>query len=195
MLELALVYAIDGEPEKLGKAEVLCERILSGRPTDTVFCTARAVLCYIYLKHGDKDKAITAAQLLPHEAVCRFTVLKEIENNPSMNDINRCLNSIMFRDNAEHDILVIDFGLDMIPMVTEGKLLEIIKEMREKCGKDKNGRIKIPAIRVRDNIELLPNQLRLRYYADYLIDKQFTDYNTGINEILEALCNIAKRTI
>ena len=42
MLELALVYAIDGEPEKLGKAEVLCERILSGRPTDTVLCTARA---------------------------------------------------------------------------------------------------------------------------------------------------------
>jgi len=192
MLELALVYALDGEPEKLAKAEVLCERILSAKPSDTILCTARAVLCYILMKSGDKEKAVNTAQLLPHEEVCRFTVLKEMENDPSVDDINRCLSSIMFRDNAEHDILVIDFGLDMLPMVKEGQLLEKIKEVREKTGKNKNGRYKIPMIRIRDNVELLPNQIRLRYYEDYLIDKQFIDYNTGVSEILEILRSIEK---
>jgi len=193
MLELALVYAIDGESEKLVKAELLCERILSGNPSDTELCTARAVLCYIYMKSGDKEKATNAAQSLPHEAVCRFTVLNEINKDPSSDEINRCLSSIMFRKNAEHDILVIDFGLDMVPMAEEGNLLEKISEVRAKAGKDKKGRSKLPAVRVRDNTELQPNQIRLRYYTDYLLDKQVPDYKTGITEIIKILRKITGR--
>ena len=187
MLELALVFASDGEPGKLNKAESLCERILSGNPSEVVLCTARAVLCYTYLKSGQKEKAINAAQLLPHAAVCRFTVLAEIEKDPSADDINKCLNSIMFRDNAEYDIFVIDFGLDMLPMIKEGYLLEKINETRNKAGKSKTGQSKIPMVRVRDNIELLPNQVRLRYYSEFLVDKQFIDYNDALTEIMGAL--------
>ncbi|MCL2820650.1 MAG: helix-turn-helix domain-containing protein [Oscillospiraceae bacterium] len=194
MLELALVYALDGDPEKLGKAEVLCERIISGKPSDTVLCTARAVLCYIFLKYGDNEKAVTAAQLLPHEAVCRFTVLKEIEKNPDTEDINKCLFRIMSRDNAEHDILVIDFGLDMLPMIEEGKLLEKIKETREKTGKDKKARDKIPPVRIRDNPGLSPNQVRLRYYTDYLLNKQFTSPAAAVSDILKILLKISKNS-
>jgi transcriptional regulator with XRE-family HTH domain len=187
MLELALVFAIDGDSEKLDKAESLCERILSGNPSEVVLCTARAVLCYIYLKSGQKDKAINAAQLLPHAAVCRFTVLTEIDKDPNTDDINKCLSSIMFRDNAEYDILVIDFGLDMLPMIEEGNLLEKISEARSRAGKSKTGQNKIPMVRVRDNIELLPNQVRLRYYSEYLIDMQFNDYNDALSEIMGVL--------
>jgi len=192
MLELALVYAIDGEREKLVKAELMCERILSGNPSDTVLCTARAVLCYVYMKSGAKEKAVNAAQLLPHEAVCRSTVLMEIEKNPDADEINRCLSGIMFRENAEHDILVIDFGIDMLPMVEEGNLLDKISEVRAKAGKDKKGSYKLPMVRVRDNMELPSNQVRLRYYSEYLLDKQFTDQNTGITEIIKVLRKIAK---
>jgi transcriptional regulator with XRE-family HTH domain len=192
MLELALVLAIDGEPEKLGKAEILCERILSGNPSETVMCTARAVLCYIYLKNGNKEKAVNSAQTLPHEAVCRFTVLAEIEKDPSIDDINTCLRGISFRDNAEHDILVIDFGLDMLPMIEEGNLLDKISEIRRKAGKDKTGQYKIPMIRVRDNVELLPDQVRLRYYSDFPIDKQFVDWSDAIIEVTKVLTQIAK---
>jgi transcriptional regulator with XRE-family HTH domain len=192
MLELALVLSIDGKSEKLGKAEILCERILSGNPSEIVMCTARAVLCYIYLKSGNKEKAVKSAQSLPHKAVCRFTVLAEIEKDPNPEDINNCLRGISFRDNAEHDILVIDFGLDMLPMIEEGNLLDKISEIRRKAGKDKNGQYKLPMIRVRDDIELLPDQVRLRYYTDFPINKQFVDFNDAINEIIKVLTQIAE---
>jgi len=182
MLELALVLAIDGESEKLGKAENLCERILSGNPSETVMCTARAVLCYIYLKSGKKEKAVESAQSLPHKAVCRFTVLAEIKKDPNPEDINNCLRGISFRDNAEHDILVIDFGLDMLPMIEEGNLLDKISEVRKKTGKEKSGYYKLPMIRVRDNIELLHDQVRLRYYTEFLIDKQVVYQLLTLNE-------------
>ena len=191
MLELALVLAINGESEKLGKAELLCERILTSTPSETVMCTARAVLCYIFLKAGNKEKAVESAQSLPHKAVCRFTVLAEIEKDPSIDDINSYLRGISFRDNAEHDILVIDFGLDLLPMIEEGNLLDKISGIREKAGKDKSGQHKLPMIRVRDNVELLPNQVRLRYYSDFQIDKQFLDFNDAITEIINVLTSIA----
>ena len=187
MLELALALAIDGSSEKLAKAETLCERILASNPSESVLCTARAVLCYIYLKSEDKDKAINTAQKLPHVAVCRFTVLEEIEKAPSSDDINRLLRGIMFRENAEHDVLVVDFGIDMLPMIKEGKLLDKISEIRNTAGKDKAGQHKLPLVRVRDNVEIAPNHVRLRHYSDYLIDKEFDDFKKAVDEVLEVL--------
>jgi len=77
-------------------------------------------------------------------------------------------------------------------MIEEGNLLDKISDIREKIGKDKSGQNKIPVIRVRDNFELMPNQIRLRYYSDFLIDKQFSDFNNAIIEIIEVLIDIAK---
>jgi len=138
----------------------------------------------------DKEKAVETAQSLPHEAVCRFTVLAEIDKNPSTDEINKCLSHITFRDNAEHDTLVIDFGIDMIPMVEECDLLEKITEARKNAGKDKKGRDKIPPVRVRDNTELAPTQVRLRYYSDYLLNKQFTDNTACVDELITILQNL-----
>jgi len=193
MLELALVLAMDDDAEKLSRAESLCERILSGNPSDTVLYTTRAVLCYIYLKSGNKAKAVDAAQILPHTQVCRFTVLEEIDKNPSAEEINALLSRITFREKAEQDILVIDFGLDMLPMVEDGGLLDKISEMRKTIGRNKAYQPKLPMVRVRDNIELSPNWVRVRYFTDYVLDRDFSDHNNAVAEIIKTLSEIANK--
>ena len=192
MLELAIVLAISGGAEELKRAENLCERIMQCRPAETILSTAHAVLCYIYLKNGKKEEAVEAAQSLPHEEVCRFTVLSEISKDPNTEKINTLLSCITFRENWEHDILMIDFGLDMIPMVEQGKLLEKIQEVRDKTGVNKAGRHKLPMVRVRDNTELSPCQVRVRYFSDYLLDKEFDGYNEAVVEIIKQLKKIAR---
>jgi len=187
MLELALVFANDNDPVKLDRAAQLCELILSENPTERVQYTARAALCYIYLKTGSKDKAIDAAQKLPHSRVSREYVLEKIEENPDMDDINACLNFINNRDNSDHDILVIDFGIDIVPFVLESKWLDRISGLRSDIGKSKAGRDLLPPVRVRDNEELSKNQVRVRYYTDYLLDKEFTDPGEAITEVIIAL--------
>ena len=76
-------------------------------------------------------------------------------------------------------------------MIEEGSLLDKISEVREKAGKDKSGQHKLPMIRVRDNTDLLPDQVRLRHYSDFPIDKQYVDFNDAINEIIKVLTQIA----
>jgi len=190
MLELVLALAMQNEPEKLLRAETLCERILSGNASEVVLYTTRAALCFIYKKKGDKVKATEAAQKLPHENVCRFKVLAEIDKDLSEEEINLRLSSISYRESAEQDILVIDFGLDMVPYVQDGDLLDKIKEVRDKMGKNNLGQYKIPSVRVRDNPDLSLNQVRVRYYADYLLDKEYTDLNIAVKEVIDTLKKI-----
>ncbi|MCL2247940.1 MAG: helix-turn-helix domain-containing protein [Oscillospiraceae bacterium] len=192
MLELALVLTIDGGAEKLTKAEFLCERILTGNSSEVISSTARAVLCYVYLKSGDKQKAVNTAQSLPHIVVCRGTVLDEIEAEPSPEHINRLLSLIMRRENPEFDVLVIDFGIDMVPMAQQGALLDKINEVRASAGKDKAGLDRLPPVRVRDNEELAPRQVRVRYYSDFLIDAEFDDYNAAVSEVLDVLRGVVR---
>ena len=190
MLELVLTLAMQNEPEKLFQAENYCERILSGNASEVVLYTTRAALCFIYLKKGEKAKATEVAQKLPHENVCRFKVLAEIDKDLNEEEINIQLSRIPFRENAEQDILVIDFGLDLVPFVQDGDLLDKIKEVRDKMGKNNLGQYKIPSVRVRDNTDLSPNQVRVRYYADYLLDKEYTDLSIAIKEAIETLNKI-----
>jgi len=193
MLELAMVLALDGDRAKADQAMSLCERILSGNPAEYVQYTARAALCYIYLKTGEKEKATKAAQKLPHARVSRETVLGDIEKNPSADEVNALISSITFRENAAYDILVIDFGLDMVPMVGEHDLLAKIGEVRSKAGQGKSGRHKLPMVRVRDNPDLPPNHVRVRYYADYLLDKAFPGPGEAVSGIIQALQQISAR--
>ena len=193
MLELALVLALDSDPVKIGQAMSLCERILSSNPSERVQYTTRAALCYIYLKRNDKEKAVDAAQILPHVRVSRETILDEIDKNPDTDEINALISRITFRDNAAYDILVIDFGLDMLPVIKEHDLLERISEVRNKAGKEKTGRHKLPMVRVRDNADLPPTQVRVRYYSDYVLDRAFSETEEAAREIIRALQEIAER--
>ena len=191
MLELALVFAFDDEPSNLNRAAQLFQRILSNNPVESVQYTARAALCYIFLKTGEKDKAIDAAQKLPHSRVSRECILEKIEEDPDIDEINACLSFITFRDNADHDILVIDFGLNFVSSISEDKWLDRIRSLRDEIGKNKAGRYLLPAVRVRDNEELPNNRVRVRYYTDYLLDKEFTDPAAAIDEVIIALRTVA----
>jgi len=51
----------------------------------------------------------------------------------------------------------------------------------------------LPPVRVRDNLSLSPNQVRVRFYADILLDKEFTGAGEAVNEILRILCKVAKK--
>jgi len=186
-LELALVLANSNEVEKLERAMSLCERILSGNASENVHYTSRAALCYIYQKIGEKEKARSAAQILPHRNVCRDTVIAALENEPTNDEINALLSGITFRENPSRDILLVEFGLDMVPIVTMHDVLEKIRELREQAGKNEAGQNVLPAIRMRDNPDLESGQVRIRYYADFLLDKVFDDPKAASDEVMQVL--------
>jgi flagellar biosynthesis component FlhA len=119
-------------------------------------------------------------------------VLDEIEAEPRVEHINRLLSLIMRRENAEFDVFVIDFGVDMVPMAQQGGLLDKISEVRALAGKDKAGLDKLPPVRVRDNEELAPRQVRVRYYSEFLIDAEFDDYNAAVSEVLDVLRGVVR---
>jgi len=47
-------------------------------------------------------------------------------------------------------------------------------------------------VRIRDNLSLLPKQVRLRYYAEYLLDEEFIDASKAVNKILNNLRQMVK---
>ena len=191
-MELALVLAHYHNNENLNKAIVLCERLLSSNSSDEVRYITQAALCYIYLKAGDKEKAICIANTLPHEEVSRNKVLTEICKNLSVEEINLKLTHITARVNPEHDYLVVDFGIDMVTIYEKHNLGEKINSLRKKFGKGELQRHIIPHIRIMDNIELLPNQVRVRHCADYILDKCYDNTKIATDEILLALDEVAK---
>jgi flagellar biosynthesis component FlhA len=119
-------------------------------------------------------------------------VLDVIEKEPGADEINSVLSRIVHRDNAEQDILVIDFGIDMLPIVNEHKLLDEIGKLRDELGDRELGYgSRLPPIRVRDNAELSPSQVRFRYYTDYFLDKEYSDAGQAVSDIMSALRKIA----
>jgi transcriptional regulator with XRE-family HTH domain len=194
MSDLAMTLALDSDQEKLSQAIALCERVLSDSQGDKVHHTTRAALCFIYLKAGEKEKAVTAAQELPHIRESRESVLAQFEKEPTTDDIDAYLRFIAIGENDEQDIIAVDFGVNMIPVCTDYDLREKIVVLRkevEALNTNDNHR-KLPMIRLRDNFSLSPNQVRVRHYADYLLDKEFEDFNDAGNEIMEVLRNIVR---
>ncbi len=192
MSNLAMTLALDGDQEKLSQAISLCERVLSDSQGDKVHHTTRAALCFIYLKVGEKEKAIAAAQELPHIRESRESVLAQFEHEPTTDDIDTYLRFIAIGENDEQDIITVDFGVNMIPVCTEFDLRERIVALRkeiEALHTNDNYR-KLPLIRIRDNCSLSPNQVRVRHYADYLLDKEFINYNDAGSGIMDILQNI-----
>jgi transcriptional regulator with XRE-family HTH domain len=94
MSELALAISFDSDPDKLKRSVTLCERVLSGNPSEKVRHTTRAALCFIYLKTGDKKKAITVAQNLPHMRESRETILTQLNNELTQTEIDDYLKTI-----------------------------------------------------------------------------------------------------
>ena len=195
MSELALVLSLESELSKLQQAASLCERVLSGNPTEKVRHTTRAAVCFIYYKMGEKDKALTAARNLPHLRESRENILAEFRIEPEVDDINSYLKFLALGEEDNQDKVLVDFGLDMVVMFTsEYDLLEKIRTLRKDLGLRENweGLKKLPHIRVRDNATLPSSRVRVSHYADLLLDKDFTNPGEAVEQIISVLQKIAQ---
>ncbi len=105
MSELALSLSFDKDINKLKQSIMLCERVLSGNPTEKVRHTTRAALCFIYLKSGEKDKAVAAAQNLPHLRESREAILSQFEQEMTQSEIDAYLKFITLGEEVEQDII------------------------------------------------------------------------------------------
>ena len=199
MSELAFAMALDGDQTKLARAIELCERVLAARPSEKLRHTTRAALSFMYLKGGRREEAVQMAHNLPHIRESREKVLAEFEKNPGMDDVDAYLRFIILGergeadavDRGEQDVIMIDFGEDMLRLYEEFDLVGKIKALREEIGAPtaKN----LPPVRIRDNIMLAQNRVRVRHLADYAVDEKFADAQTAADKIIEALRKIATK--
>jgi lipopolysaccharide biosynthesis regulator YciM len=197
MSDLAMTLALDDDTDRLAQSISLCERVLSNSQSEKVHHTTRAALCFIYMKSGEKEKAIEAARKLPHIRESRENVLTQLEREPTGDDINSYLKFIAIGESDEQDVIEIDFGINMVAVCTEHDLLGKIEALREEfdAPKTNEGLRRLPQIRIRDKVELSPNQLRVRRYAEYLVDKEFNDCAEATNEVIDSLRSIVQANI
>lgn len=94
MSDLAMALALGGDKTGLTQAAALCETVLSGNSEEKVRHTARAALCFIYLKLGEKDEAIATTRNLPHIRESRETILGQIEKELETDEIDAYLRCI-----------------------------------------------------------------------------------------------------
>jgi transcriptional regulator with XRE-family HTH domain len=197
MSDLAMALALADDPAKLSQAVSLCERVLSDNQGDKVHHTTRAALCFIYMKAGEKERAIAVARKLPHVRESREIILAQVEKDLSVDEIDSYLKFIAIGESDKQDIIAVDFGMGMIPICTEYDLLGKFNALRDEVGapSTREGLRILPQVRIRDNNKLLSNQVRVRSYADYLIDKEFNSPADAVNEIIESLRKIAQTNI
>ena len=191
---LAMTLALSDDPNKLSQAVALCERVLRGAGGENVHHTTRAALCFIHLKAGEKEKSIAIAQKLPHLRESREIVTAQLEKDPTADELNAFIKFIAIGESDEQDVIEISFGIDMVAIYTEHDLHEKIVALRkevesEMCGERHR---RLPAVRIRDKEELAPTQVRVRHYADYLIDKAFDNPSDAAVEIINTLRKIAQ---
>jgi transcriptional regulator with XRE-family HTH domain len=188
MSDLAMALALEGGTDKLSQAIALCERVLTGSSGEKVHHTTRVALCFIYLKAGLKEKAVTVEKNLPHVRESREIIVKQVESKLNAEDIDAYLTFIAIGESDQQDIIQVDFGMNMIPICTDFDLTGKIGALRDEIGGHSNKGLQVlPVIRVRDNASLSPNQIRVRHYADILIDKEFTNCGEAVNEIMAAI--------
>ena len=189
MSELALTMALTSDQDKLKQAADLFERVLMGNPSEKVRHTTRAAICFVYYKMGEKDKAVAAAQNLPHLRESRENILSEFRDEPNMTDIDAYIRFIALGEDDAQDKIIIYFGINMIPICTEHDMPEKIKALRKEYNayENRKGLRKLPRIYMRDNVELPPNRVKLSYYADLLLDDDFTDPADAVDKIFSRL--------
>ena len=192
MSDLAMSLALTDDVENLKKSVELCERILLTGINEKVKHTTRAALCYIYMKNGEKDKATATAKTLPHFRECRETVLEQLESEAGIKETDTNIKFIAVGDADEQDAIEIDFAENMVPVCTEHNLLKKIKALRDETGAStcREGLNRLPHIRIRDKTDLEPNKVRVRYYANYMIDDEYTDLGKATDDIISSLKKI-----
>jgi transcriptional regulator with XRE-family HTH domain len=181
--ELALTLALSGNADDLKQAADLCDRVLSGIPSEKVRHTTRAALCFIYYKCGEKERAVTTAQNLPHIRESRETILDFFKQKPDADSLDTYLRFIMLGNDDDRDVIRVFVGWEMIPLVEKLGLLDKIKQIRSEAG----GEGKFPIVRLTDDVGLNPKQVRIKHYADYPLDKTFENLDDAMAEVVKAL--------
>lgn len=181
MAELAFALALGGDAGQLRQAAALCEAVLSGQPTEKLRHTTRAALCFIYQKAGETDKAMAAARSLPHRRECRESVLAELAA-PNTGNIDDYLRLIILGECNEQDAVAVEFGAAMTALAAECDLPAKIRALRGEAGGGS-----LPRVRLRDNLSLAPGRVRVRWYADSLLDMDFSDPDEAAERVVEAL--------
>lgn len=103
MSDLAMALAVGDDPDDLAKSICLCERILLNGHNEKILHTTRAALCFIFMKSGEKEKAVALAHNLPHLRESRESVLAQLDNNPSIDEINSHLRFIAIGESDEQN--------------------------------------------------------------------------------------------
>jgi hypothetical protein len=87
--------------------------------------------------------------------------------------------------------------MGMVAVCIEHDLLGKVNELRNKVGapSTNEGYLILPQIRIRDNNKLSASRVRVRNYADYLLDKEFSNPADAVVEIIESLYRIAQANI
>ena len=195
MSDMAMALALQG-PDKLGEAAELCERVLSGGGSVKARHTARAALCFIYYKSGERDKAAAAAKNLPHLRESREKILSLFKYDPSAEELDAYLKFLMLGEGDAEDIILVDFAPDMIPMFDECDLLKRIEALRNETGAHTEaGLRRLPVVRMRDEAKLPKGRVRVRHYADYLLDEDFINHAAAADKIIAILRQIAEKFI
>lgn len=80
LTDLAMALALSGESTQLAKAALICESILQSQDHVKLQHTARAALCYIHVKAGELEKALSAVRQLPHQRESREVVQANLQH-------------------------------------------------------------------------------------------------------------------
>ena len=197
MSDLAMALALCDGKDDLTRAVSFCERVLAENLGEKVHHTTRAALCFIYLKAGEKEKAAEVAKKLPHIRESREIILAQMEKNPSAGEIDSYIKFIAIGESDEQDVIEVDFSTDMVPVCTEHGLLERIETLRNELNAPFKGdgyRV-LPLVRIRDKTNLPAKRVRVRRYADYILDADFESRAEAADKIIEALRQTALANI
>lgn len=88
LLGLASVLALQGDTDE---AILLTEKGLPLSDNDKQKATMRAVLCFLYQKRGEYQKALDLASQLPHMRESREAICPVLQNDPSADETDACL--------------------------------------------------------------------------------------------------------
>ncbi len=92
MLGLAMVLALSGNT---AESTALIERALPLSDNEKQKATARAALCLLYARGGNKEKAADLASKLPHKRECREEILTVVKSESSDDVLDAAIRTII----------------------------------------------------------------------------------------------------
>ncbi len=87
--ELALALTNKDDSAYLNEAIILSEKVLTNSTSEKVRSTTRANLCFLFLKSGMNEKAVSLGKTLPHIWECREILMPYLTKQGTHSDIIR----------------------------------------------------------------------------------------------------------